>query len=105
MWFSILFRLVRGTPNRADIPASCLRQESTFMHGTNTDSPTSIASHGTTTRIPSGCRSLIRKTIHGLKIDGDFKNIDGGQVHLGPLGQTYLGLLPGAACLQVVQHG
>ena len=104
MWFSILFRLVRVTPNRADIPASCLRQESTLMHGTNTDSPNSIASHGTTMRIPSGCKSLIRKTIRRLKIDRNFENIDGRQVHLGPLGQAYLGLLPGAACLQVVQH-
>ena len=105
MWFSVRRRSIRVIPNRADIPASCLRQESTFMHGTNTDSPTSIASHGTTMRIPSGCKSLIRKTICHLKVDRHFENIDGRQVHLGPLGQAYLGLLPGAACLQVVQHG
>ena len=105
MWFSVRRRSIRVIPNRADIPASCLRQESTFMQGTNTDSPTSIASQGTTMRRPSGCRSFIRKTIRGLKIDGDFENIDGRQVHLGPLGQAYLGLLPGAACLQIVQHG
>ena len=105
MWFSALLRLIRVIPNRADIPESCLRQESKFMQGTNTDSPRAIASHGTTMRIPSGCKSLIRKTIHGLKVDRYFENIDGRQVHLGSLGQAYLGLLPGAARLQIVQHG
>ena len=105
MWFSVRRRSIRVIPNRADIPASCLRQESMLMHGTNTDSPISIASHGTTMRSPSGCRSFIRKTICHLKVDRHFENIDGRQVHLGPFGQAYLGLLPGAACLQVVQHG
>lgn len=99
---SIRVRLVRDIPNRAAIARTCLSQLSVLIHGTKKEPPTCSSSQGMTILRPSGSMSFSLFAI--VQNDRQLDDVGDRHLHLGALGQTYLGLLGVVGLLELCQH-